>query len=101
MIQDYEKQYISARKQVMESKISERNKELILGFVDELVLEGLSKSLLMKYCNTLKIIAIKMGKDLDKATITDVKKFIAYIQNQDYSPWTRKCYRVIVRRFYE
>ncbi|MBU0459440.1 MAG: tyrosine-type recombinase/integrase [Nanoarchaeota archaeon] len=101
-IHNYERKYIMAKKNLEKSSISKRNKELILKFVDDLILENLSKPRLIKYFTCLKIIAQALGKDLDKATIADLKKFVSYVQQRnDYSAWTKHSYKVIVRRFYK
>jgi len=56
----------------------------------------------MKYTSCLSIIATKLDKDLDKVTKRDIKNFIADIQQrEDYSPWTKQGYKVIVKKFYQ
>lgn len=70
---------------VKNAQISERNKKLILDCVNSLVLENLSKPRLMRYLCILKIYALKLGKDLDKASSDDIKQYIGEIQqSSDY-----------------
>ncbi len=70
-IHNYEIKYQTAIREVQEAPISERNKELIMTFVNDMVLEGLSKPRLIKYHNVLKLISLRLNKDLDKATLND------------------------------
>ena len=82
--------------------ISERNKEPILKYHDFLILENLSKPRLVKYLEILKLVAIGIGKDLDKANIDDLKQYVGKIQcNSNYSPWPKQTYKVMIRRFYK
>ncbi|MFH1396622.1 MAG: tyrosine-type recombinase/integrase [archaeon] len=100
-IHNYEKNYLAALRGLKKAQISERNKELILQMNDALVLENLSKPRLMKYIEIMRSVAKKLDKDLDKATIDDLKKFVSKIQQSDLSPWTKQTYKVIIRRFYK
>ncbi len=101
-IHNYEKRYRQAIKNLEKANISERNKKLILDCVGALVLENLSKPRLLKYVEILRSIAQRLNKDLDQATIEDIKAFIGSIQQRsDYSPWTKQTYKVIIRRFYK
>ncbi len=86
---------------VKEADISERNKELILDFNNALLLENLSKGRLMVYLCSLKLIAQKAGRDLDKLDIKDIKEIVGQIQQKDYSPHTKKAYKIIIKRFYK
>jgi len=100
-IHNYDRKYHRALELLQEENISKRNKKLILDMVNDLILENLSKSRLLKYLDTLELIAVGIGKDLDQATIEDVKTFIGKIQQKDYSVWTKESYKVIIRRFYQ
>jgi site-specific recombinase XerD/ribosomal protein L40E len=100
-IHNYEQKYQSVIRRVEKAPISERNKELILAMKDALVLQNISKPRLMKYMEVLKMSAQKLGKDLDKVTEQDLKKFVAEIQQSTYSPWTKQTYKVLLRRFYK
>lgn len=101
-IHQYDNQYAGAIEGLNKSGISDKNKKLILSFLDDLVLENLSKSRLLKYLSTLRLVAEKIGKELDQAEIDDIKRFIGSVQQRsDYSVWTKQSYKVIVRRFYK
>ncbi|MCR4323815.1 MAG: site-specific integrase [Nanoarchaeota archaeon] len=101
-IHNYEQKYQEALKGLEKSNISERNKELVKHFVNDLVLENISKPRLIKYFGTLKIVANTLGKDFDKVTKEDLKIFIGTIQQKsEFSPWTKQSYKVIIRRFFK
>ncbi|MFH1053143.1 MAG: site-specific integrase [Candidatus Woesearchaeota archaeon] len=99
-IHRYDKKYEYTLNGLNRAKISSRNKELILKFHNDLILENLSKPRLINYLNKMKLICIRLGKDLDKATIEDLKKVVGSIQQSDYSPWTKQTYKIILRKFY-
>jgi len=100
-IHNYDKIYQKTLESVKQANISKRNKELIFSMVNDLVLKNISKPRLVKYLGTLKLIAMKLGKDLDKATEEDLKKFIGEIQQKNYSVWTKGSYKIVTRKFYQ
>ncbi len=101
-IHNFERQYNSSRNRLETGKLSPRNKELIRKFIDDLSFENLGTARLCKYSYKMQLIAKEFGKDLDTATIDDVKRVVSKIQMRpDYSPWTKKDYKGIIRRFYK
>ncbi len=100
-IHNYEKKYGQCVRRLQKALISEHNKELIFRMNDALVLEGLSKPRLSKYLEVMKLIAVRLGKDLDQATVDDLKKVVSQIQQANYSSWTKQTYKVMIRRFYK
>ena len=62
----------------MENKaISKKNKELIIKFTEYKKFKGLSDVRILKYFNRLRLMALKLNKDLDKATKKDIEKIKA------------------------
>ncbi len=56
-IHSYEKRYQTALRTLNKDKrISDRNKELILDFINDMVLENVSKPRLLKYVGTMSLI---------------------------------------------
>ena len=101
-IHNYERHYITSKKRLEESAISQRNKDLILGFTNDKVLAGISRPRLMKYMGVLRKVAEMLEKDLDKADIQDIKGVVSIIQQRsDYAAWTKHMYKVIIRTFYK
>jgi len=100
-IHNYDQMFQGRLKSLEKKQISDRNKKLIKDLISDLILENLSKPRLVKYIDTLSIIAKGLGKDLDKATEKDLKKYVGMIQQRsDLSVWTKQSYKVIIRRFY-
>lgn len=50
----------------------------------------------------MQLIAKQFAKDLDAVTIDDIKQVVSQIQQRtDYSAWTRKDYKGVIKRFYK
>ena len=100
-IYDHENRYDSLMKRFSKMEGSKRNKQLILNFVNDLVLENIRKPRLMRYIYCLKNFAISLKKDLDKVTIEDLKGYVSRLQqNNNYSVLTKQSDKIMIRRFY-
>ena len=84
----------------LHNPISERNSELIRGFERKLFSEGLSVARVEIYVEKLRVIAEKLGKDFDEVKRGDIEGFIYGLERSDYSPFTKKDYKVVLKRFY-
>lgn len=100
-IHNFERKYAREIEKLDEKTISKKNKQLILGFNEHLILDNISKPRLMRCMGTLRQLTGILQKDLDKATTGDIKKLISSIQQGDYSPWTKRTYKCIIRKFYK
>jgi integrase/recombinase XerD len=87
--------------------ISEGNRKTILKFVWDLQAQGIGLPRLLKYVDLLVVIARGgrkishgLGKDFDKATVEDVKRFVARVNESHYADWTKQDLRVALKRFY-
>ena len=101
-IHNYSRQYERTLRSVRESGLSDRNKELIAEFHDSLVLENLSKPRLIKYVGTLRRLTVRLDADLDVVSEGELKRLVAQIQSDSkFSPWTKRDYKIILRRFYK
>ena len=100
-IYNMERKYESALILLNSAKISERNKELILKFCEDLMIDGISKARIVKYLSSLKCLSEMLQKDFDKLKKEDVKHLVGLIQQKNYSPETKKCYKIIIKRFYK
>jgi len=80
--------------------ISRRNANLISSFEEACTAQGLSKARIAKYIQTTRKLAEWLGKDFDKANRADIQKLVGWIERQDYSAWTKKDYRITLKRFY-
>jgi len=100
-IHHYDRKYELALTALDKSNLSTRNKTLIQDFHNALILENLSKPRLVKYLRTLTRIATWFETDLDNVTENDLKRSVATIQQRsDYSSWTKRTYKIILRRFF-
>ena len=67
-IYNYEKHIDNEIRNIENSSMTKRNKELIFQFKDSCFMEGLSKARITRLLNTAKAIALELKKDMDKAT---------------------------------
>ncbi len=84
-------------------KISKKNKELIIGFIEKLQAEGHSKGAysanrLRKYVYALSTITKILNKDFDKAKKKDINKLASIIRER-YNGETPRDYLVMLRIF--
>jgi site-specific recombinase XerD len=101
-IHKWDKKYHAAIRSVKKAAIAQKNKDMILTFANELMLENTSKPRIIKYLCTLKIIAENLGKNFDNVTIEDLKQFVGRLQEKTgLSPWTRHSYKIVLKRFYK
>lgn len=98
---DIYKLNISSRLESVEHfSTSERNKELILNFVDYCFSEGLGEHRIVKYITTLKYIAQSLQIDFEEATESDIRRYISNLERSRQSQWTKHDYKVVVKKFY-
>lgn len=101
-IYGYNKRMESTLVSVKNSSISKKNKDLILGFYENCVLEGLSKPHIIKYLCELKLVAQAIRKNFDKASKKDLQDFVRILQErEDISISTKQAYKVALKKFYK
>jgi integrase len=81
--------------------LSEKNKELILEFVDNCFICGLGEHRVLKYISTLKSIAYDIQIDFDKVGILELKRYVSGLERSDKSEWTKHDYKIAIRKFYK
>ncbi len=82
-------------------RISKRNSKLILKFIDECLARGLSKNRIMFYICRLRKILRMVKKDFDKMDKEDVKALVRKIELSNYKEWTKQCYRITIKKFFQ
>lgn len=82
-------------------KLSKRNKELILKFVQNAIIEGVGDRRAVKYFGQLKNLAKWLGKDFDKVTREDIERVVGYLATSGFKEWTKWSYRVMIRMFWK
>ena len=97
----YEKDFERAKKELLKRNLSEKNKEIILKFLDRLGAEGITKVRQLKYLYTLCNISTLLKKDFSKTNKQDIIKLCSEINNSKYKEWTKHDYKVVIKRFYK
>jgi integrase len=82
------------------TKVSRKNKQKILQFLERLKAEGLSLARQTGYVQRLTTIAVMLGKDFEEATKQDIEKLMKAVNARDWAEWTKDNYRVAVKRFW-
>ncbi|MBI2557720.1 tyrosine-type recombinase/integrase, partial [Candidatus Woesearchaeota archaeon] len=101
-IHNYDKQLVSTLERMKSSKISDKNKAIIEKFGNNCFATGIGKPRVIKYVQTLKTLALWLKKDLERATKEDIEKIVISIQqNNEYSEWTKKDFKVTLKKFYK
>lgn len=83
------------------NSLGKENSETILRFYRQLVAEGLGIARQIKYLSTMRRIASLLNKSFEEATKDDIINFVARIEQQDYSEWTKRDYKIILKKFYK
>jgi integrase/recombinase XerD len=102
-IHNYEAKYAQAERQVAESEISARNKELILGYRDACLLHQTCRKVrLIRVLGALLLFARQFNKDFDQVSRDDVQRIVTGFLNRNppYSAETLGTYKAILRRFF-
>ena len=81
-------------------EILERNKELILDYKQDQVLNGLSPATLLRNTQRLKIVAQEAEKSFDEMDKSDVKGLIVWVHDQDYTEETVDTYKTVIKAFW-
>ena len=77
------------------------NAELILKYHQTRVAEGISPARIHKCLNTIKLISRMLEKSFADATKDDFVKLVAEFESTDWSDWTKRDYKVILKHFYK
>jgi site-specific recombinase XerD len=81
--------------------LSERDAEVLRMFERQLLSEGLSAGRVAKYLHHLKVVAEMLGKPFEEATREDIEEVVRRIEASDYSPFTKKDFKVALKRLYK
>ncbi len=96
-----EKRNSATKNKLENSKISKKNKELILKFIDSCYAQGIGKLRIGKYLSMMRIIAEGLNKDFDKIKKDDLVNYLAKLEQSKYSENTKKDYKVGIKRFFK
>lgn len=96
----YDKKIKAAENHILEAPYPDNNKELIIEFENVLFAEGLSKARVLKYLSSLHNLAQWFGKPFDEVTKLDVYKLVGDLERSERSVWTKRDYKVTIKRFF-
>ena len=100
-IADYSHRLERESENIEESdEILERNKELILNYKQDRVLDGLSEATLLRNTGRLKIIAEQAEQPFDEMEKRDVKGLVSWVHEQDYTEETIDTYKTVIKAFW-
>lgn len=83
------------------TEILESNKKLMLDFSNECLAEGISAGRAIKYIFVLKNLSKMFGKPFIDVNRQDVMNVVLKIEQSDYSEWTKKDYKIALKKFFK
>ena len=81
-------------------EILDRNKDLILNYKQDRVLDGLSEATLLRNTQRLKKVAEQAEKPFDEMEERDVKGLVTWVHEQDYTDETVDTYKSVIKAFW-
>ncbi len=81
-------------------EILDRNKDLILNYKQDRVLDGLSEATLLRNTQRLKKVAEYADKPFDEMDKRDVKGLVTWVHEQDYTDETIDTYKTVIKAFW-
>lgn len=90
---------------VMEIKrldsLSNKDKKIILEFIEDCKTERLSKARIVNYSRLLRTSKRWRNKDLVDMNRDDLKKMMNKIEDEDFAEWSKQGYRIAMKKFYK
>ncbi|MEK6898379.1 MAG: tyrosine-type recombinase/integrase [Nanoarchaeota archaeon] len=91
----------SVSAKIKKSSMPEQNKEKILEFANYCLANSVGKNKTSRYLYDLHNISIWLNKKFEDTTKKDIEKIMVKIQETKYSEWTKKGYKIIIKKFYK
>jgi len=82
-------------------EIDDHNKELILDYKRDQVLNGLAEATLLKNVTRMKVVGQHVDKHFDEMDKADVKETIAWVHSRDYTDETIDTYKNVIKVFWK
>lgn len=95
---DYSKRLERAKYHFLQTN---ENKRKITEFIDHLIANNISPVRQLKYFYTLKTIYKNFNKTFTQANKKDIEEFIGWINNSTYEYWTKRDFKIIIKKFYK
>ncbi|MFH0836984.1 MAG: tyrosine-type recombinase/integrase [Candidatus Aenigmatarchaeota archaeon] len=100
-IHDIDKQLEAIDRIIVNSdKISSANKELILKYKRECYAEGLTTMRIVRCMYHVRKLSEWFDKDFETATLEDVKDLVIRIERSEYSNWTKRGLKIVLRKLF-
>lgn len=100
-IADFSRELERASENIEDSgKILDRNKDLILNYKQDRVLDGLSEATLLRNTQRLKKVAEQAEKPFSEMEKRDVKGLVTWVHEQDYTDETVDTYKSVLKAFW-
>jgi site-specific recombinase XerD len=101
-IQNFEKRCLKERSKIENSRMSKRNKELILDYDKICILEALKFATRSNILQLLRHFAEDyMSVDFDKASIRDLREAILKLEEKPYSAYHKQSHKATLKKFYK
>lgn len=100
-IHNLKRQIDYALGKIKASDLSQKNKDLLLKFTEEVYTQGLSESRVSFYARHLWLVMRDVTKDFDKLTKEDIKKIVSKIEKRDLSDYTKAIYKEVIKKLFQ
>lgn len=106
-IHHYDQKLNSTIKSIEKSKLSKKNKELLIKFQNNCFSESIGKAKIVRYLFDLKKIGLIIKKDLEKCNKEDIQYVLAEIEKTkkqdgtEYAYNTKRGVKIVLKKFYK
>jgi len=98
----HEQRYDAAKRNLeAASNIKSADKQAILSFTRELLLNNITKARATEYLYHLTVLARNKKPTFNDCTRKDIEKLVDWLNTQHYSDYTRSDYLVVLKRFFQ
>lgn len=81
------------------SKLKPEDRDDVQRFIEDLQANGISAGRIIKYLSSFVSINKHLDESFNKAEIKDFKKYVAWLENSDYSDWTKHDLKIILKKY--
>lgn len=93
--------YSKSIQRELENLKSDINYQTIKKYHNQRVALGISLGRQYKCLSTLKLVSKMLGKKFKRATKNDIINLLAKIEQKPFSAWTKRDYKIIIKKFYQ
>jgi integrase/recombinase XerD len=103
-VHDYDREFELNNQKLQESEdVSDANKQALSRFVDKCFAEGIGKSTVRKYISNFHTMLKMVDNEFELLDTDreDLEHLLAKVNQSDYSPSTKKGFKVAIKKFYK